>query len=136
MNREKGESKGMESKIEINTGGGAVVGSAIGGSGNRVDNQNIQVSQSASEKKQSLAEAAAEIKQLLKQLELSYPANTTSEQMIVAAEAVKTIETNPSLKQRVIAALKAGGIQAFEKAIDHPLGAFVVGAIKGWQDTR
>jgi hypothetical protein len=126
----------MESNIDINTGGGAVIGSAIGGSSNTVNNQNIEFNQYAYEQKQNLAEAAAEIQQLLQQLELSYPVNTTSEQMIVAAEAIKKIETNPSLKQRVIAALKEGGIQAFEKAIDHPLGAFVVGAIKGWQEAK
>lgn len=82
----------------------------------------------------SLVEAAAEIHRLLQQLEQSYPTDTTTEQMVVATEVIKRIESDPDWTQRVVRALKEGGIQAFEKAIDHPVGAFVVGAIKGWQD--
>ncbi|MDJ0662421.1 MAG: hypothetical protein QNJ42_23480 [Crocosphaera sp.] len=122
--------------ISVQTGGGAVVGSAIGGMNSTIDNQNIQVSQYPNEKKQTLAEAAEEIRQLLLQLEKSYSIDTASGQMMVAAEAVKTIETNPSLKQKVIAALKAGGLEAFEKAINHPVSAFIVGAIKSWQEAK
>jgi uncharacterized protein YjbI with pentapeptide repeats len=83
---------------------------------------------------QSLAQAAAEIQQLLKQLEQTYPTTTTSQQMVVAAEAINRIENNPTMKQKVINAVKEGGLAAFEKAIDNPAGAFVVGAIKGWQE--
>ncbi|NER29409.1 MAG: pentapeptide repeat-containing protein [Symploca sp. SIO1C4] len=90
----------------------------------------------AAQPKTNLAEAAAEIEQLLKQLENSYPTTTISEQMLVAAEVVKRIESNPNLKKRVVYALKEGGLAAFEKAIDNPIGAFVVGAIKGWQEVE
>ncbi|MHC5831784.1 MAG: hypothetical protein ACYT04_91390, partial [Nostoc sp.] len=55
---------------------------------------------------------------------------TTSQQMVVAAEAINHIESNPLLKERVINAVKSGGLAAFEKAIDNPAGAFIVGAIK------
>jgi uncharacterized protein YjbI with pentapeptide repeats len=85
---------------------------------------------------QNLAQASGEIQQLLKQLEQSYPSTTTSEQMVVAAEAIKCIESNPSLKKRAINAAKEGGLAAFEKAIDNPAGAFIVGAIKGWQEVE
>ena len=85
------------------------------------------------EAKQTLAEAAAEIQALLKQLEQTAPANSTAEKMLVAVEAVKQIEGDPSFKQRVVAALSAGGMKAFEAAIDHPLAAFLVGAIEGWK---
>jgi cell division protein ZapA (FtsZ GTPase activity inhibitor) len=88
------------------------------------------------EQKQNLAEAAAEIQQLLKQLEQTYPMTTTSEQLIVAAEAIKHIESNPNLKKRAIRAITEGGLAAFEKAIDNPAGAFIVGAIKGWQEAE
>ncbi len=84
----------------------------------------------------NLVEAAAEIQQLLKQLEQSYPSTTTSEQMVVAAKAIERIESNPSLKKRVINAVKEGGLAAFEKAIDNPAGAFIVNAIKGWQEVE
>ncbi|WP_375491133.1 pentapeptide repeat-containing protein [uncultured Nostoc sp.] len=86
--------------------------------------------------RQNLAQAAAEIQQLLKQLEQTYPTTTTSQQMVVAAEAINRIESNPLLKERVINAVKSGGLAAFEKAIDNPAGAFIVGAIKGWQEVE
>jgi len=88
------------------------------------------------ESKQSLAESAAEIQQLLEQLEQSYPSSTTAEQMIVAAEAINRIESDPSWKQKIVNAVKEGGLAALEKAIDNPAGAFVVGAIKGWQELK
>jgi hypothetical protein len=86
--------------------------------------------------KQNLAEAAAEIRQLLEQLSQSYPTNTTAEKMVVAAEAINRIESDPNWKQRAINAVKEGGLAAFEKAIDNPAGAFVVGAIQGWQEAE
>lgn len=58
----------------------------------------------------------------------------TSDQMVVAAEVVKRIENNPTMKQKVVNAIKEGGLAAFEKAIDNPAGAFITGAIKGWQE--
>jgi hypothetical protein len=81
-------------------------------------------------------EAAAEIRQILDQLSQTYPTNTTAEKMVVAAEAINRIENNPNWKQRTINAAKEGGLAAFEKAIDNPAGAFVVGAIQGWQEAE
>jgi len=83
--------------------------------------------------KPNLAEAAAEIRQLLEQLSQTYPTNTTAEKMVVAAEAINRIESDPTWKWRAINAAKGGGLAAFEKAIDNPAGAFVVGTIQGWQ---
>lgn len=62
-----------------------------------------------SEQKQTLAEAANEIQKLLKQLEETNPSATEPEQLAYLDVAVQ-----PSLKQRTIAALRAGG----ETAID------------------
>ena len=119
-----------ESKYNLShaqfTGGFAetVEGNQIGGNINNY----------ALEKKQSLVEAATEIRALLEELEKSYPTNTTTEKMIVAAKAIDCIESDPTLKHRVMSAVKEGGLKAFEKAIDNPIGAFVAGAIQGWQD--
>nr|WP_292871326.1 pentapeptide repeat-containing protein [Nostoc sp. LPT] len=110
----------------INTGGGNY--------NERIERDYIQGNYYAAGQPQSLAQAAAEIQQLLKQLEQTYPTTNTSQQMVVAAEAIKQIESNPSLKKRAINAVKEGGLAAFEKAIDNPAGAFIVGAIKGWQE--
>lgn len=109
------------------------------GSGNyneRIKGDYVQGNKYMGGEKQTLAEAAAEIQALLTQLEEKYPTETTANQMVVAAKAVEQIESNPTLKKKAISAVKKGGIAAFEKAIDNPAGAFIAGAIKGWQEVK
>ncbi|WP_414573119.1 pentapeptide repeat-containing protein [Nostoc sp. CCY 9925] len=88
------------------------------------------------EQRQNLAQAAAEIQQLLNQLSQSYPTATTSQRMTVVANAVDRIESNPTLKARVIGALKAGGTEAFKELIDHPLVNILLASIDGWQEAE
>jgi len=88
------------------------------------------------EQRQNLAQAAAEIGQLLNQLSQSYPTATTSQRMSVVAKAVDEIESNPTLKARVIGALKAGGTEAFKELIDHPLVNILLASIDGWQEAE
>ncbi len=82
---------------------------------------------------QNLAQAATEIQQLLEQLSKTYPTTTYKEKMAVVGEAVDQIENNPTLKAKVINALKAGGTEALKEAIDHPLVNILVATIEGWQ---
>lgn len=84
--------------------------------------------------KQNLAEAAVEIRQLLEQLSQTNPPCTTAEKMAVAAKAIERIESNPTWKQRAIDAANERGLVAFEKAIDNPVGVFIVRAIQDWQE--
>ncbi|AOX02154.1 hypothetical protein BJP34_24360 [Moorena producens PAL-8-15-08-1] len=88
------------------------------------------------EQKQNLAEAAAEIQQLLETLDKTYPTDTTTGKMNVAAAAVDQIDTNPALSNRVLSALKAGGVSAFEQLLNHPAASFVIGALEDWQETQ
>ncbi|NEO39694.1 MAG: hypothetical protein F6J90_26530 [Moorea sp. SIOASIH] len=88
------------------------------------------------QQKQNLAEAAAEIQQLLETLDKTYPTDTTSGKMKVAAAAVEQIDTNPALSNRVFSALKAGGVSAFEQLLNHPAASFVIGALQDWQQTK
>lgn len=85
---------------------------------------------------QNLAEAAAEIQQLLKQLEQSYPTNTLTQKAFVAEEAIKHIENNPTFKERVIGSLNYAGKEAFKEAIDHPLVNILMAGIEGWQQVN
>ena len=85
------------------------------------------------QQRQNLAQAAAEIQQLLKQLEQSYPTNTPLEKQVVVTEALKQIESNPTLKARVIGALKAGGTEALKELVDHPLINILLATLEGWQ---
>lgn len=85
------------------------------------------------QQRQNLADAAAEIQQILNQLSQTYPIATTSEKMTVVAKAVDEIENNPTLKARVIGALKAGGTEALKELIDNPLINILLASIEGWQ---
>jgi uncharacterized protein YjbI with pentapeptide repeats len=85
------------------------------------------------EQKQTLAEAAADIQQLLEQLSQTYPTTTQAEKIAVAAKAAEEIEQNPALRSRVIGALKAGGVEALKELVDHPLVTILLAALEGWQ---
>ena len=97
---------------------------------------NVQGDQiiNSSEQKRNLAEAATEIQQLLQRLEQSYPVGTTSEKMLLAAEVMRQIDSNPSMHQRVLKALKAGGAEAFKQVLNHPVANFLISALEDWQE--
>lgn len=83
---------------------------------------------------ETLAKVAAEIQDLLKQLEQSAPVGSISEKMALASSAIAQIKANPTLKQRAVVAPSASGIKGFEAAIDHPAAAFIVGTIERWKE--
>ncbi len=84
----------------------------------------------------NLAQAAAEIQQLLENLEKSHPANTTAGKMAIATEAISQIDSNPTLAAGILSVLKAEGISAFEQLLNHPAASFLVGALADWQETK
>ena len=54
----------------------------------------------------------------------------------MAKEVVKHLESNPTLKQKVIKAGTDATLAALEKAIDNPVGAFITEGIKSWNEFR
>jgi phosphoenolpyruvate-protein kinase (PTS system EI component) len=119
--------------IGQNTGSPIVTGSVGGNVENKIENSfNTYTEQ----QKQSLAEAAAEIQALLKQLEQSYSTDTTTGKMTIATKAIKHIDNDPKLTQRILSALKAGGISALEQLLNHPAASFFIGALEDWQQTK
>lgn len=80
-----------------------------------------------SEQKQTLAKAAAEIQQLLKQLEKTNPTATESEKITYVND-----ETTPSFKRRVVGALQAGSEVAIEEFLDNPYINVGKAIVKGW----
>lgn len=80
-----------------------------------------------SEQKQTLAEAAAEIQQLLKQLEKTNPTATEFEKITYVND-----ETTPSFKRRVVGALQAGSEAALEEFLDNPYINVGKATVKGW----
>jgi len=80
------------------------------------------------EKRQTLAEAAAEIQQLLMQLEKSNPSATDAEKVAYVND-----ETPPALKSRVASAVKIGSEAAIETILDNSAYGGIVRAIfKAW----
>ena len=93
------------------------------------DNARLQAKQYnyAPEQKQSPAEAAAEIQKLLKQLEKTNPDATPEQQQAYVDAAI-----SPSIKERCIGALKAGGEAAIEEFLDNPYVNVGKAVIKSW----
>jgi hypothetical protein len=85
---------------------------------------------------QNLAQAAKDIKDLLDQLDRDYDRTTPTGQAMISAKTIEAIENNPTLKARVINALKEGGTTALETAIDHPAIKPVVAMLKGFMDAK
>lgn len=80
------------------------------------------------QERQTLAEAAAEIQRLLKQLEETNPTATEPEQV-----AYVNIATKQDLKQRAVGALKAGGEAAIDEfVLENKYLKVVKAVVKGW----
>jgi hypothetical protein len=85
---------------------------------------------------QNLVQAAQDIKALLTQLDQDYDRTTPTGQAMISAQAIASIEKNPTLKARIVNALKEGGTTALEEAIDHPAVKPVVAMLKGFMDAK
>jgi hypothetical protein len=114
-----GQGNGMNDKGDTyNVGQAGAVGKYA-----RSDNNFFQ-----SEQKKTLADAAAEIQQLLKQLEQINPTATEYEQIVYIND-----ETTPSFKRRVIGALQSSGEAAIDEFIlENQYLKVAKAAIKGW----
>ncbi|WP_293094807.1 hypothetical protein [Moorena sp. SIO3I6] len=80
-------------------------------------------------KSQSLPQAAAEIQQLLKQLEQTNPTATEAQQEAFVSAAIA-----PTKKERLINALKEGGQGAIEEFLDNPYLNVAIRIIEGWRN--
>jgi len=101
-----------------------------------VKGDQIGIQHNYAAEKPDLVATAKEIQQLLEQLSQTYPATTLPGQMTVATKVVEAIERQPTLKARLVGALKAAGTEAFTQAIDHPAVNILVAAIAGWKEVE
>ncbi len=109
------------SQIIVQEGGFYIGGDYVGGTINQ-----------GSERKQTLAEAAVEIQQLLMQLEKSNPTATEEEKVAYVND-----ETPPALKSRVASVLKAGSISAVDTLLDNsPYVNSVRAILQGWRSSK
>jgi gas vesicle protein len=81
---------------------------------------------------QNLSQAAKEIKELLDQLSDEYNPNTEKGQNSIKNEALKVIKNDSTLQQKIVNALKEGGITALEEAINHPVAKILIATTKGF----
>ncbi|MEM8717894.1 MAG: HEAT repeat domain-containing protein [Cyanobacteria bacterium P01_G01_bin.39] len=87
--------------------------------------------------KQNLAEAAQEIQQLLEQLAQTNPTIVESQQEEKILKNIeREIKSNPTIKSRLLSALKAGGTEALTQALEavfkNPLVSIPVETVKGF----
>jgi uncharacterized protein YuzE len=81
-----------------------------------------------------LAAAARDIKALFTELDQTYDRTTPTGQMMIAAKTVEAIENQPTVKARLLNAVKEGTTTALEEMIEHPAIKPVVAAFKGYID--
>jgi len=105
---------------------------AVGNAAGNVENSRIQAIQHnyAPEQRQTLAEAAQEIQELLKQLEVNNPTATEAEQKAFVTAAIA-----PTRRARVLTALQAGGKEALKEFLDNPYLNVVIAIIEGWKES-
>ena len=119
-----------EAQSNSNTFNNDLRGANVANLANQVsDNARQQANQHIyeSEKTRTLAEAAKEIQQLLKQLESTHPTATEAEKVSYVND-----ETTPSFKRRVVGALQAGGEAAIEEFLDNSYINIGKAVVKGW----
>ena len=121
----------MTEQSTINTGGGDY--REIDNSGNYAEGDIINLS---GEQRQTLAEAAAEIQELLVQLEKTYNVETPEGKAAATTAALDKIKGDGKLKGRLFSAGQAAAIKAIEKGVDHWAVAPLVEAFKDWQKTK
>jgi internalin A len=107
----------------INTSGGNYIENV---SGNYIQNYH------AAEQRQNLAQAAQEISALLQQLSQTYSTPDTA--MMTALH--REIQRNPTLKARLVNALKAGGMEALKAIFNHPAFSIPAETVKGWLEAE
>ncbi len=116
------------SSSQPNSSFNAPVGQVIIGTqtvaGNNIGTQNNYSS--------NLSQAAKEIKELLDQLSEEYNPNTEKGQNSIKNEALKVIKNDSTLQQKIVNALKEGGITALEEAINHPVAKILIATTKGF----
>jgi uncharacterized protein YjbI with pentapeptide repeats len=82
----------------------------------------------APEQNQTLAEAAAEIQKLLKQLEQTNSSATEADK-----KAYVTASIPPTFRARIVSALKAGGKEALKELLDNPYINIGLAIVEDWQ---
>jgi Leucine-rich repeat (LRR) protein/signal recognition particle receptor subunit beta len=84
----------------------------------------------------NLAQAVIEIQSLLDNLAETYNPNTETGQAKIGKDAIESIEQNPTLKGRIINAIKESSYTAVEEAVDRPAVKILMAAFKGFTEGK
>jgi len=102
-----------------------------GVAGNVAGNQIINAQQ------QSLTSAAMEIQALLTQLAQDYPEGSLEEKQTLAKmELKRKVKEDPTLKDRLLNAIKSGGIETVKVLTNNPFVSIPLETIKGWLEAE
>ena len=106
-------------------------GNVYGVAGNVAGNQIINSQQ------QSLTSAAMEIQSLLTQLAQNYPDGSVEEKQTVAKmELKRKVKEDPTFKDRLLSAIKSGGIETVKVLTNNPFVSIPLETFKGWLEAE
>ena len=80
-----------------------------------------------------LKETVAKVQYLLEEVSKTYPTETLTQQAVVAEQVIQEINNDFTLKQRVVSAIKAMGVEAFMEGIDHPVANILRAGMDGFK---
>ena len=106
-------------------------GNVYGVAGNVAGNQIINAQQ------QSLSSAALEIQALLTQLAQDYPNESPTEKQVIAKIKLHDkFKEDPTLKDRLLNAIKSGGIETIKVLTNNPFVSIPLETVKGWLEAE
>ena len=106
-------------------------GNVYGVAGHVAGNQIINAQQ------QSLTSAAMEIQALLTQLAQDHPEGSLEEKQTLAKmELRRKVKEDPTLKDRLLNAIKAGGIETAKVLTNNPFVSIPLETVKGWLEAE
>jgi hypothetical protein len=106
-------------------------GNVYGVAGNIAGNQIINAQQ------QSLRSAALEIQSLLTQLAQDYPNESPTEKQVIAKIKLHDkFKEDPTLKDRLLNAIKSGGIETIKVLANNPFVTIPLETVKGWLEAE
>ena len=106
-------------------------GNVYGVAGNVSGNQIINAQQ------QSLTSAAMEIQSFLTQLAQDYPEGSSEDKQTLAKmELKRKVKEDPSLKDRLLNAIKSGGIETVKVLTNNPFVSIPLETVKGWLEAE
>ena len=106
-------------------------GNVYGVAGHVAGNQIINAQQ------QSLTSAAMEIQSLLTQLAQNYPDGSLEEKQTVAKmELKRKVKEDPTFKDRLLSAIKSGGIETVKVLTNNPFVSIPLETFKGWLEAE